>query len=97
MFITKVLFSDSRIRGGEVATAGEDCTIPISALHGTGLSDLLQRLEHAVIARTKRKFWKIILPLDGPELRSVNGLIKTRPNFGRKNTSLCFESAWEQG
>lgn len=87
------LSPNSPIRGGEVATAGEDCTTPISALHGTGLSDLLQRLEHAVIARTKRKFWKIILPLDGPELRSVNGLV-IKPFFG---TSSCFESAWEQG
>ena len=71
-----------------MATAGGDSTIPISALHGTGLSDLLQQLERAVIARTKRKFWKIILPLDGPELRSVNGLIYQTIFWEKKHFSL---------
>ena len=71
-----------------MATGGEDCTIPISALHGTGLSHLLQQLECAVIARTKRKFWKIILPLDGPELRSVY-MASLPDHFVGRETLLC--------
>ena len=52
---------------GDVGTGG---LIPISALHGTGLDELLVRLESALITRTRRKMWKIILPTNGPELRS---------------------------
>ena len=48
-----------------------DGLIPISALHGTGLDNLLHRLEDAVITRTRRKIWKIVVPSHGPELRSV--------------------------
>jgi GTP-binding protein HflX len=57
--------------GGDIDES--DCPIPISALHGTGLDLLLERLERAVIGRTRRKMWKIVLPTNGPELSWLYG------------------------
>ena len=50
-------------------SVGTEGAIPISALHGTGLDEMMTSVERAVLSATRRKFWRIILPSDGPELR----------------------------
>ena len=51
--------------------------VPISALHGVGLEELLAKLECAVIERTQRAFWNILLPTYGPELRLAVRLVSS--------------------
>ena len=61
--VPSVVYRDN---GADVDVGG---VVPISALHGTGLDELLLRVEQAVIARTQREMWRVVLPVNGPELR----------------------------
>ncbi|CAI8057776.1 hypothetical protein GBAR_LOCUS31468, partial [Geodia barretti] len=59
-----------RDNGADVDVGG---VVPISALHGTGLDELLLRVEQAVITRTQREMWRVVLPVNGPELSWLHG------------------------
>ena len=64
--------SDLTLDGGEDAESSKEALeggFFVSATEGKGLKELQLKIQEEVLKATKQKFFKIVVPVDGPQLR----------------------------